>query len=79
MNVDNLPEQPKPADAVDSSPLTFTIKAQDNGQVMIGFDRNVALIQLGAQNAVQLAEYIIARAKDAANHAGITLVFEAKK
>lgn len=78
MNVDNLPEQPKPAEAPDS-PLTFTISAQNNGNVMIGFNRNVAVMQLGAQNAVQLGEYIIARAKDAAKAARITLVFEAKQ
>jgi hypothetical protein len=79
MSVDNLTEQPKPAEAPDSSPLSFTIAAQTNGNVMIGFSRNIAVMQLGAQSAVQLSEYIIARAKDAASAAGITLVFEAKK
>jgi hypothetical protein len=78
MNVDHLPEQPKPAEAPDNSPLSFTIAAQDNGNVMIGFSRNLNVMSIGAQNAVRLAEYIIARAKDAAKAAGITLVFEEK-
>lgn len=77
MNVDHLPEQPTPAEP-DNSPLSFTIAAQDNGNVMIGFSRNLNVMSIGAQNAVRLAEYIIARAKDAAKAAGITLVFEEK-
>lgn len=76
MNVEGLPEQPLPP--VDGSPLTFTIVAQDNGKVVIGFSRELSIMQIDAQHAIQLAEYIIKHAKDAAKAAGITLVFEEK-